>query len=171
MTLSALPSPMTVINGYIWDTMQKIDGSLAAPYNGIIPFFPLSDAATGTQSWEDKAYVIYDRMITLNRSPFYPVKQENILYSVKGNEEQTIQWSLAIQIIADRMDDAAQDVNAWNEKQSVVQHIYFHHLKAFQILRRPTEARDFSNRPHYISQLMLEAEYHFTDSLEDLISS
>jgi hypothetical protein len=162
---------MLVINGYLWDTMKKIDSGLAAPYKGIMPFFPLSDAASGTESWEDKAYVIYDRMMQLSRGPFYPVKSENILYSVKGNEEQTIQWSLAIQIIVDRMDDAAQDANEWNRKQASPEHVYFHHLKAFQILRRPTEARDFSNRPYYISQLMVEAEYHFTDSLEDLITS
>jgi hypothetical protein len=171
MTLALIPSPSVVVNGYLWNTIEKIDSALVASYGGITPIFPLSDSASGVESWGEKAYIVYDRMLQLSRNPLYPVKQEQTLYSLKGNEEQTIQWALAIQVILDRMDDAAKDINEWNRSLASPHHIYFHHVRVFQLLRRPTESREFSNRPHYISQFMIETEYHFTDSLEDLISS
>jgi hypothetical protein len=130
----------------------------------------MSDSASGTKSWETKPYVIYDRMLRMTKSPFYPIKKEHILYAVKGKEESTLEWGMAIQYILDRQDDAAQDINDWNRSQETPANVYFHSLRVFQTSDMGSVTRDFSNRPFYITEFIVEAEYHFTDSIESFLS-
>jgi hypothetical protein len=169
MSLSIFTPPAVTINGYLWDTIKKLDPALAKTYGKTMPFFPISDAASGTSSWENKAYVIYDRMLQPITSPFPYIKREHVHYSVKGNEQQSMQWSMAIQTILDRMDDAGKDVNEWNKKQTNPEKIFFHSISTMQF-RNPTEVRDFSNRPHFITNILLDCEYHYTESLEQYLS-
>lgn len=173
MAFSNFSLPVLTINEYLWDTMKQIDPTLSQTknYGNKIPFFPMSDAASGSKSWENKTYIIYDRVIRYSRTPFYPIKKEQILYAVKGKEESTFEWSLAIQYILDRMDDAAQDINEWNRLKETPSSVYFHNLRAYQTDSGDAQgfstARDFSNRPYYITNFIIDVEYHFTDSLED----
>lgn len=160
---SVFTLPVITINNYLWSTMKQVDATLNKTYNSKTPFFPISDSASGTKSWENKPYIIYDRMLKMTGSPFYPVKKEHILYAVKGNDVDTLEWGMAIQYILDRMDDAAQDINDWNRNQPSQANVYFHHLRVFQ--SNNTNIRDFSNRPYYITEFIVEAEYHFTDSI------
>lgn len=164
---SVFTLPVITINNYLWSTMKQVDATLNKTYNSKTPFFPISDSASGTKSWENKPYIIYDRMLKMTGSPFYPVKKEHILYAVKGNDVDTLEWGMAIQYILDRMDDAAQDINDWNRNQTSQANVYFHHLRVFQ--SNNTNIRDFSNRPYYITEFIVEAEYHFTDSIESII--
>jgi hypothetical protein len=170
MKFSDFTLPALTVNGYLWNTMKQFDPTLGQTknYGQKIPFFPISDAASGTKSWENKTYVIYDRILRSTGKPFYPVKREHILYSLKGKEENILEWGAAIQYILDRMDDAAQDINDWNRNQEVPANVYFHHLRVFQT--EGTKSRDFSNRPYYIAQFVVEAEYHFTDKIENYLS-
>lgn len=170
MKFSDFTLPALTINGYLWHTMKQIDPTLSQTknYGQKIPFFPMSDAASGTKSWENKTYIIYDRILKLRPSPFYPIKREHLMYYVKGQEEGSLEWSMAIQYILDRMDDAAQDINDWNRSQDVPANVYFHHLRVYQT--EDAVSRDFSNRPYYISSFIVEAEYHFTDSVEQYLS-
>lgn len=174
MSLSVFTMPITTVNGYLWDTMKQVDPSLSKKYGQRVPFFPLSDSTSGTKSWENKPYVIYDRMLRIRRNPFYPIKNDHILYYLKGNEEQTIEWGSAIQYILDRQDDAAQDINDWNRNQTDPAHVYFHHLRVHQTdsgdMGSPSGTRDFSVRPYYITRFIVEAEYHLTDSIESILS-
>lgn len=128
----------------------------------------MSDSTSGTKSWENKTYIIYDRILKMIPSSFYPIKNEHILYAVKGKEESTFEWSAAIQYILDRMDDAAQDINEWNRKQENPANVYFHNLKVYQT--DSSRTRDFSNRPFYITEFIVDARYHFTDSIESILS-
>lgn len=173
MTFSQFSLPAVTVNNYLWSIMKQLDPTLAQNknYGNKIPFFPMSDSASGTKSWENKTYIIYDRMFRMTGNPFYPIKKEHIFYAVKGKEESTYEWSLAIQYILDRMDDAAQDINDWNRGQDVPANVYFHHLRVFQTGDSAmSQARDFSNQPYYITEFIVEAEYHFTDSIEQLLS-
>ena len=167
MSFSNFTLPATIVNGYLWHTMKEIDPSVSKGYGNKIPFFPISDAASGTKSWENKAYFIYDRIMKMQSKAFYPVKQEHILYYLKGNETQTIEWGMAIQQILDRGDDAAQDINDWNSKQQVAGNVYFHSLCVEQItsgdMSSATSTRDFSVRPHYITQFVVVAQYHLNN--------
>lgn len=171
MTFSNFTLPAITINGYLWNIMKQLDPTLTQTkkYGQKIPFFPMSDAASGTKSWENKTYVIYDRILRSTGKAFYPIKREHLMYYVKGSEEESLEWGMAIQYILDRMDDAAQDINDWNRSQENPANIYFHHLRVFQ--NEPSTSRDFSNRPYYITEFMVEAEYHFTDSIEEILTN
>ena len=165
--LSDLTLPVLAVNGYLWDTMKKVDTSLAPRYGSLLPFFPLSDSATGA-SWENKPYIIYDRMMRTSSSPFYPIKKDHILYAVKATDIESLQWGLAIQYILDRMDDAAEDINEWNRKKGNKYKVYFHNLRVFQ--SDSSLNRNFSTRPYYITEFIVQAEYHFTESMESFLS-
>lgn len=171
MTFSQFTLPVLTINNYLWDVMKQIDPTLtqAKKYGNRVPFFPMSDATSGTKSWENKPYIIYDRMLRMTGSPFYPIKNEHILYAVKGKEEETFEWSAAIQYILDRMDDAAQDINDWNRSQDTPANVYFHNLRVYQT--DSSRSRDFSNRPYYITEFVVDARYHFTDSIEEILTN
>lgn len=173
MSLSQFSLPALTINGYLWDTMKQIEPKFVKAYPKM-PFFPISDAAAGTASWEKKTYVIYDRMMRITRKPFYPIKKDHLIYHVKGKEVDTLEWGMAIQYILDRMDDAAQDINDWNRAQAEPANVYFHHLRVYQTdagdMGTPTGTRDFSVRPFYISSFIVDAEYHFTDSIESILA-
>lgn len=171
MTFSQFTLPSLTINSYLWSVMKQIDPTLTQTkkYGNKIPFFPISDSASGAKSWENKPYVIYDRMLKMTGSPFYPIKNEHILYAVKGKEEDTFEWSAAIQYILDRMDDSAQDINDWNRSQDDPANVYFHNLRVYQT--DSSRSRDFSNRPHYITEFIVDARYHFTDSIEEILNS
>lgn len=174
MTFSSMSLPILTVNGYLWDTMKNIEPSFETKYGLDIPFFPISDAASGSNSWENKAYIVYDRMLRTRRSPFPYIKNEHIMYYVKGKEIQTLEWGMAIQTILDRMDDAAQDINDWNRSQAEPSGVYFHHLRVHQTgsgdMGSASTTRDFSVRPYYITKFIIEAEYHFTEPLEFFLS-
>jgi hypothetical protein len=167
MTFSNFTLPAITINNYVWDVMKKVDSTFSKQYGQTVPFFPINDAKSGTKSWENKPYVIYDRILRNTGKPFYPIKREHLIYAVKGSAKDALEWSMAIQYILDRMDDAAQDINAWNREQTTPSNVYFHHLKAFQT--QGAENREFSNRSYYIAQFTIEAEYHLTDPIESFL--
>lgn len=168
MSLSNLVVPTTVINNYLWDTMKSIEPSFATIYGSTVPFFPLGDSASGDASWTNKTYVLYDRMLRVTGSPFYPIKRDHIIYAVKGTDIASLQWSAALQYILDRQDDAAQDINDWNRSQATPSKIYFHEMRIFQADR--STARDWSSRSYYITEFVIDAKYHMTESLEDILS-
>jgi hypothetical protein len=174
MTLSNFTLPAVVVNKYLWHTIKQLEPSFVKTYGSNIPFFPLSDSASGAKSWENKTYVIYDRMMKYTNNPFYPIKSESLIYAVKGSEVQTLEWSMAIQYILDRQDDSAQDINNWNRSQTNPANIYFHSTRAFQsdsgAVSGLSTARDFSSRPFYITEFVIDLKYHFTDSIESYLS-
>lgn len=167
MTFSNFTYPADTVNGYLWSVMKQIEPTFQKQYGNTIPFFPISDAHSGEKSWEKKPYVIYDRILRSTGKAFYPIKREHLLYYVKGDQNKTIEWGMAIQYILDRQDDAAQDINEWNRQQADPSAVYFHHLRAYQ--DDSSVSRDFSNRPFYITKFIVEAEYHFTDSIESFL--
>jgi hypothetical protein len=175
MSFSNLPVPVKAINGYLWDTMKTLDPTIEAEYDGIIPFFPMSDSSAGASMWEEKPYIIYDRILKLSPGPFYPTRTEHIIYSLKGNEEDTFEWGTALQMILDRQDDAAKDINAWNGSRPNPEQVFFHHLSAYQSggassTRGGSKVRDFSNRPYYVTQFIIDTEYHYIGSLESFLA-
>jgi len=173
-SLSDFTVSVLAVNGYLWDTMKQVDPSLQKKYGTKVPFFPMSDNASGTKAWENKAYIIYDRMFRISKNPFYPIKCEHFLYYLKGDEQQTLEWGSAIQYILDRQDDAAEDINNWNRARNNPYNVYFHHLRVLQTDRgdmgSPSLTRDFSTRPHYITQFVIAADYHLTNSIESFLS-
>lgn len=175
MTFEMFTIPSTTINGYLWHTMKQVEPSLAKTYGTKVPFFPVSDAAAGTKFWDSNPYFVYDRMQRITRRPFYPIKTDHVLYYLNADQTDTLRWGAAVQYILDRQDDAAQDINSWNRAQASPANVYFHHLRVYQSdagdQGSPTLTRDFSTRPKYITQFIVDASYHFTDSIESILSS
>jgi hypothetical protein len=117
MSFDFIGIPALAINGYLWEIMQKFDNNLEEKYNGVIPFYPIGDSAAGDEPWDQKPYFIYDRVFRFSGAPFYENKRENVLYYLKAREVDSLEWSGILQLILDREDDAAKDVNDWIRKE------------------------------------------------------
>ena len=109
--------PAVPINRYLWSKIAELDPDLVMEYNGVMPFFPLGESASGENAWDghEKPTVVYDRMMVINPSPFYPIKKEQIHYAIKANPSDSIVWGSAFQYILDGMDDVAQEINKYNK--------------------------------------------------------
>lgn len=106
--------PALAVNGFLWDTMLELEPSLAFKYpEDILPFYPVGDSAAGDEPWDDNPYFIYDRVFRFSSQPFYEHKRESVLYYLKAKEVDSLTWSAALQMILDREDDSAKDVNDW----------------------------------------------------------
>lgn len=175
MSLAELGVMPLAVNGYLWDTMKAIEPSLGAKYSNKVPIYPLGDAASGNKAWDNKSYMIYDRMFTIMKSSFYPIKCENVHYFLKAKETDTLLWGSAIQMILDRSDDAGKDINNWirNNGGNEEYPIYFHKLRVNQstssLATEKENVRDFSIRPFYVTEFIVDVEYHYTKSLEDYL--
>jgi hypothetical protein len=177
MSFSNFGVAAIVVNKYLWDTMKKIDPSLSQSknYGQTIPIFPLGDSASGKKSWENKPYFIYDRMFKVMKDPFYPTKCEEIRYHLKAKEADSMYWGSVVQAILDRQDDSAKDINAWIRENGGSEEypIYFHSSRMFQtsssLATDAENLRDFSARPFYITEFIVDVKYHYTKSIEDYL--
>lgn len=177
MSLSNFGVAPIIVNKYLWDTMKSIQPNLSQSrnYGQTVPIFPLGDAASGKKSWEDKAYIIYDRMFKPMKDPFYQVKCEEVRYHLKAKEKDTFIWGSVIQQILDRQDDAGKDINDWirNNGGSNIYPVYFHSVRLYQVssslATEQENLRDFSLRPYYVTEFIADMKYHYTKSLEDYL--
>jgi len=117
MSFDFLGIPTLAINGYLWDVMKKFDPQLEKRYGEKIPFYPIGDSAAGDEPWDKNPYFIYDRVFRFSSQPFYEHKRENTLYYLKAREVDSLEWSAILQLILDREDDSAKDINAWIRDQ------------------------------------------------------
>ena len=161
--------PSRAINGYLWDTMKQLNPELEEVYGDTMPFYPVGDSAAGDDPWDNKPYFVYDRVFRFSSKPFYEHKRESTLYYLKANEIDTLEWSSVLQIILDREDDAAKDVNDWiraQEHGSEEYPVYFHNLRVYQARSSSTSTRDISTtEKYYISEFMIDTHYHMTKQL------
>jgi hypothetical protein len=177
MSFSHFGVAPVIVNKYLWDTMKALQPSLSQSknYGKTLPFFPLGDSASGNESWKNKPYIIYDRMFKVVRDPFYQIKSEEIRYHLKAKEQDSFVWGSVIQQVLDRQDDAGKDVNEWirNNGGSDKYPVYFHSIRIYQVssslATQPENLRDFSTRPYYITEFIVDMKYHYTKSLEDYL--
>ena len=171
-------NPAITVNQYLWSTLLEIEPDLDLDYGTVIPFFPIADYGSGF-SWAEqgKPYVLYDRIMRTKYNSFYPIKRDHFLYAIKGQDSDLMAWSMAIQYILDRQDDAAQDINRWNAdptswlpefQKTQPDPFYFHYLKVYQT--GSDEPRDWSVKNNYISEFVVEACYHQYWSIDDLLN-
>ena len=166
-----------VVNNYLWETMKTIEPSLSQTknYGQKTPFFPLGDSASGNKSWENKTYVVYDRMFKSMKDPFYPIKCEEIRYNLKAKEEDSFIWGSVFQTILDRQDDSGKDINAWIRENggNDVYPLYFHSTRIYQVssslATEKENLREIGVRPYYVTGFIVDMKYHYTKSLEDYL--
>lgn len=165
------------VNNYLWETMKTIQPSLSQTknYGQKTPFFPLGDSSSGNKSWENKTYVVYDRMFKAMKDPFYPIKCEEIRYHLKAKEEDSFVWGSVLQTILDRQDDSGKDINAWIRENggTDIYPIYFHSTRIYQVSSslstEKENLREIGVRPYYITEFIVDMKYHYTKALEDYL--
>ena len=154
--------PAVPINRYLWSKIAELDPDLVISYDGIMPFYPLGESAAGDAPWDGKPTIVYDRMMVINPSPFYPIKKEQIHYALKAGPSDSLAWGSAIQYILDGMDDVAKEINAYNADK--MYGLFFHHIRVFQTSTQISSSgaqRDFSTNQFYITRFIIDAEYHY----------
>ncbi len=158
--IDSFPIASKYVNGYVWNAMQSIDDSLAKDYQGIVPFFPISDSRADEWPWQSKPYVIYDQMFRSRSRAGYFVHKSHTLYFIKGSPSEVLAWTNAIALILDRQDAAAQDINNWLSTTHPDAGIYFHWFKAMQVDQTAENRTDLSINQKYLSTMVIEFEYH-----------
>ena len=158
---SVVPVPVVSVNKYIWDTMKRIDPSLEAEYQGVLPFFPLADSRGGDANWGAKPYIVYDITTRKRQNKFYPKHSVQIYYFVRGQAEDVIVWANTIQHIIDREDDAAKDVNSFMADQHPEEaKVYFHSFNAFMMDQVNDKRMDLAVSQFYTMSMIVETSYH-----------
>ena len=156
--------PAVPINRYLWSKIAELDPDLVMEYNGVMPFFPLGESASGENAWDghEKPTVVYDRMMVINPSPFYPIKKEQIHYALKANPTDSLVWGSAFQYILDGMDDVAQEINSYNKDKDFG--IFFHHVRLFQTSTQVSSSgaqRNYTTNQFYVTKFIIDTEYHY----------
>ena len=156
--------PAVPINRYLWSKIAELDPDFVLGYNGVQPFFPLGESASGGTPWEELPTFVYDRMMVINPNPFYPIKKEQIHYALKANPSDSMALGSAVQYILDGMDDVAQDINAYNKDRDYG--IFFHHVRVFQTSTQVSSSgaqRNYTTNQYYVSKFIIETEYHYNE--------
>lgn len=164
--------PQLAMNGFLWYAMNQIDPSLQSYYPNTIPIYPLGDSSSGNEAWDNKPYLIYDRVFRFSSDPCYVKKRDSSLYYLKAREIDSLQWAAAIQAILDREDDAAKDINDWIRMQDNPGDypVYFHNLRIYQARSSSASSsgllrEDSTVQPYYITEFIVDVMYHFTKEL------
>lgn len=165
MLLSDEVQPIWVINRYIWKELSAKYPELEDhwPDPTIIPFFPVNDSTSGNTKWDGKPYFIYNSAFRVEHS-MYAHKKTTFVYSLRASTDEIFALSTALQHIIDRQDDAAQDVNDFNNwlkenKPGLYCPVTFDSFTLYQ--NEPGNARDSSSVPYVTAQFMLVARYHW----------
>jgi hypothetical protein len=163
---STFAVPVVPLNSYIWDTMKRIEPSLDAEYQGIVPFFPLADSRGGDANWGDKPYIVYDITTRKRQNSFYPKHSIQIYYFLRGKPQDIIVWSNAIQHIVDREDDAAKDVNSYMATEHPEDaKVFFHNFKVFMMDQVNDKRMDLAVQQFYTMSMIVEANYHINGGI------
>jgi hypothetical protein len=175
MSFEQIFIPQLAINGYLWWAMNQLEPTLSNDYPETIPIYPLGDSSSGDEPWDNKPYLIYDRVLRFSTSPCYVKKRDSSLYYLKAREIDSLQWSAAIQTILDREDDVAKDINSWIRSQADFAEypVYFHSLRVYQARSSSASSsgslRENSTvQPYYITEFMVDSIYHFTKELKNI---
>jgi len=156
--------PAVPVNRYLWSKIAELDPDFVLEYNGVQPFFPLGESASGGTPWEELPTFVYDRMMVINPNPFYPIKKEQIHYALKANPSDSMALGSAVQYILDGMDDVAQDINAYNKDKDYG--IFFHHVRVFQTSTQISSSgaqRNYTTNQYYVSKFIIETEFHYNE--------
>jgi hypothetical protein len=178
MAFDFIGIPTLAVNNYLWKTMTLLEPSLLSDYGNITPFYPIGDSSAGDEPWDNKPYFIYDRVFRFSGKPFYEHKRESTLYYLKAREVDSLQWSAAVQLILDREDDSAKDINDWirNNGGSDEYPVYFHNLRVYQS-RSSSPSSDGKIRelsvvqPYHITEFMIDTHFHFTKTFDDYLNN
>ena len=166
--------PENAINEYVWEQFRLdslkaasasyLGGFKYSQYNGIVPFFPVSDNVSGSTKWKDKTYVIYDSFAT--KKPYkglYPVKSSQMMYSIRGSLEDIYLWRDFITNVLDREDVAGNEISEYAGANMSNVNFRFHCINVFQnnYIGNSTESSGVTKT--YSTNLVIKYDYHITN--------
>ena len=174
--------PPTFLNAYVNSELKEF-GLIPDGPNPFHPFFPAQSPINIEDIYNDSVYiknnpdaivVMFDRLIRFRPNAFYRNKREQLVYFIYApNLSKLFDATRVIIECLDREDAAAQDLNLWiatNDVEddngvAITPNVMFHNLKVYQA----DEARDIaelaSARTLFLNKLVIEYDYHTTDSL------
>lgn len=160
--------PEITINKYVWKQFQIAKPAIYNQYTSgsasIIPFFPITDVKAGDAAWGNKPYVIYDSFIrarSTNRY-FYPIKNAQLMYSIKGSISEIYEWRDFISNVLDREGDAANDVNEFAGTLNNTKY-FFHCLNVSQVKYIGASTKETGIKKEYATELIIRYEYHLAN--------
>lgn len=166
-----LPYPPIWINSYIVEELKKYDFNVV-----VVPSNPsaIDDIYKNTLGSYPDLAIQYDRLFRFRRTPFYPMKCEQLLYYVYStNSSKIYDAMIVISQLLDRSDASAEDLNKWIALNPLYEdqaakiandpmpcNVYFHDTKVYQL----EETRDLgelsSIRGLTLNKLIIEYDYH-----------
>jgi hypothetical protein len=176
------PYPPRWINEYIKAAFVRPDGTLVYDDIDFGAIVPVTQADTQAL-WEnildssatDHPIIIdYERLMRFRPNSFYPVKREQLMYSMRSTSLVNLNnVEIIISQLLDREDAAAQDINAWaaakqqseyplmDEDGDVLPYnVYFHNVKVYKF----DESRDVQElavmNKASVGKLIIEYDYH-----------
>lgn len=157
-------TPEVLINKYIWEQFKLADENFYDLYieNGkrFVPIFPVNDPNAGAISWGSRPYILYDNFVrarTGREKYFYPIKSQQMLYSIRGAEVQDVYAMRHLIITAlDREDAAAEDVNEFVGPSGVK----FQCINAYQVTYMKDATNLDTTRTPYQTDLIVKFDYH-----------
>jgi hypothetical protein len=173
-----LPFPPHWINSYLFDKLGEYDPLEVGitPNQTIVPFFApmptgreeLYDQLKSNSGLSQPTMITYDRLIRFRSGPFYPVKKEQLVYTVYGSVQSVQNINIIISQLLDREDAAAQDINDWAKNNPIMLNgdavdlnVFFHGIRVYQV----DESRDLVelssvNMGDFVSKIIIEYDYH-----------
>jgi len=156
--------PEQLINEYVWSRFQVRKSAVYAQYNGVIPFFPVTDALSDS-AWGTKPYVVYDSIMRPRQKKdwHYAIKSAQMVYGIRGSITEIYEWRDFISNVLDRGDDAAKALNAHAGAQAGTSTTFFHSLETFQLNYTGKTSDKAETRKMYSTDLIIRYDYHRTD--------
>jgi hypothetical protein len=119
---------------------------------------------------ESPVLIVYDRLMRFRPSPLYLHKREQLIYFIYSTDVAKLINSVrVISNALDREDASAQDINAWNIANpilnnqgdvSIPYNIFFHNTKVYQADESRDVAELASARTLFVNKLIIEYDYH-----------
>lgn len=165
-------TPELFINKYVWEQFRLNDEDFYNEYveNGrrFVPIFPVNDPNAGAISWGSRPYILYDNFVKARTGKdkyFYPIKSQQMLYSIRGASVEDVYAMRHIMISAlDREDAAAEDVNKFastsNTEPNKPPLVYFQCINAYQVTYMKDATNLDTTRTPYQTDLIVKFDYH-----------
>lgn len=172
-----IPYPPVWVKEYLIEEFLKYEGFesvVAVPASAT----SIQDIAKNYKKFPD-IVIQYDKLFKLRRTPFYPIKCEQMQVYLYGLPEKVYQAEAILKELLDRSDAAGQDLNTWAKSKQegsnpirkdpskanseiLTHNVFFHDIKVFQL----EEVRDLGEigtlRGYAVSKLLVDYDYHIS---------
>ena len=165
-------TPELFINKYVWEQFRLNDEDFYNEYieNGkrFVPIFPVNDPNAGAISWGSRPYILYDNFVKARTGKdkyFYPIKSQQMLYSIRGASVEDVYAMRHIMLSSlDREDAAAEDINNFisitNSDPLKPPLVNFQCVNAYQVTYMKDATNLDTTRTPYQTDLIVKFDYH-----------